>query len=106
MASHPATTERKETMVAYSTILRGTADLWDDVLDGGRRIEALDDVAPGDVVFLSTDRGLLFAFRVSGVARRDGLTELYMAGSMRRYVLGGASILRFHHAVRTDGGAE
>lgn len=71
----------------------------------GAVVDRLEDVAPGDVAYLSNGMGLMVAYRVGQVVRCDGLTHLYVAGSHMKWTIGGASVMRFHGAERFAGDA-
>lgn len=73
-----------------------------DTLDRGARITGPDAVAPGDVAFLELADGRLAAFTVTTAIRSsDGRLDLY-SSPVRHYTLGGASRVRFHHAIRPE----
>ncbi|MBW3081998.1 hypothetical protein [Bifidobacterium phasiani] len=93
-------------MVSRSTVNepggRPDGNPWGTASAFYRDITDLEDVVPGDVVYLSNVGGeLMVAYRVGQVVRCDGLTHLYVAGlASRRYTLGGASMMRFDGARR------
>ncbi|KAA8831443.1 hypothetical protein EMO89_01520 [Bifidobacterium tissieri] len=66
----------------------------------GTVITRVDDVAPGDVVFLQAD-GRLVAFEVIRVAR-DISRILLFQSSARWYQIRGGSRVRFEYALRGE----
>ncbi|RSX52999.1 hypothetical protein [Bifidobacterium samirii] len=80
-----------------------SAGVWEQLLDTGHAITSLDQVAPGDVAFLTgADFGLL-AFTVTRIERHPekGVTLLFM-GEHRRYQIGAPSRLQLAFALRKD----
>ena len=80
-----------------------TSSTWDQLLDTGQAITRLDQVAPGDVAFLTgADFGLL-AFTVTRIERRPekDVTLLFM-GEHRRYQIGKPSRLQLAFVLRKD----
>lgn len=78
---------------------------WQQLLaSDGQVLTRVDDVAPGDTVFLQAD-GRLVAFETTRVAIHDGRTLLFQSTS-RWYQIGGGSRVRFEYALRAESSQE
>ncbi|RSX52679.1 hypothetical protein [Bifidobacterium callimiconis] len=75
--------------------------MWKQLLDAGTRIDTLDELAPGDIVFLENEERML-AFTAATIARRNGVTWLSESGGVRRQCVGGASRWQFAFAMRDE----
>lgn len=72
---------------------------WNQLLTNGMRVDDLEHVTPGDIVFLTSLATPLLAFTVHEITSRNNMFDLYMTEN-RYYRIGGHSHIRFQYAIR------